>query len=523
MEIMREACLSDNTKVVAGSVHFFLGGDKEREELDDESSDEEAIDIARIRHQLTINKKSKKNLRSAESAAAQLKKTAKKNKRVHPLNFSAFHLLDNPQGFAEDLFTKHLQNTRSSLNLLQKLPVLQLVSRLIGLHELVILGFYSYFIKFLTPKQTSVTSFLAALAQATHKFVPPDVLEPLVQKIANEFVSEASSGEVASAGLNAIREICARQPLAIGDVLLQDLVMYRRSKDKGVMMAAKGLLSLYREVDVQMLRKRDRGREGAISLQMGERKRRRFGERESEGIEGLELLQKWKDDEAEHKSIERGSQEVESDNEDGWELDESESDDSGSWKNVEGDDEIDLGDSDNDVTKDEESLLDATTNGRMSSIATERILTPSDLAKLQELRFEAGMKKILSASRRKKLTQISVAQQDRHADDPLTKDDIEAVSSLSKRSTKAEQVALAKDGKAERSEHRGPKAVRQAKKDDEGKSSTNRQKARKKNFLMTLGKAKSKGRTGLVDRGKVLKGQSGKRKQGGKSGKGGKR
>jgi len=55
--------------------------------------------------------------------------------------------------------------------------------------------------------------------------VPPDVLEPLVQKIANEFVSEASASEVAAAGLNAIREICARQPLAMTDTLLQDLVM----------------------------------------------------------------------------------------------------------------------------------------------------------------------------------------------------------------------------------------------------------------------------------------------------------
>ncbi|KIW76882.1 S-adenosylmethionine synthase [Fonsecaea pedrosoi CBS 271.37] len=47
-----------------------------------------------------------------------------------------------------------------------------------------------------------------SLAQSTHNLSPPDILEPLIQKIANEFVSGAAAGEVAAAGLNAIREIC---------------------------------------------------------------------------------------------------------------------------------------------------------------------------------------------------------------------------------------------------------------------------------------------------------------------------
>ena len=108
-----------------------------------------------------------------------------------------------------------------------------------------------------------MTSFLASLAQSTHNLVPPDALEPLVQKIANEFVSEAAASEVASAGLNGIREVCARQPLAMNETLLQDLVQYRKSKDKAVQMAARGLLALYREVGAVMLRKRDRPRGGS--------------------------------------------------------------------------------------------------------------------------------------------------------------------------------------------------------------------------------------------------------------------
>ena len=194
---------------------------------------------------------------------------------------------------------------------------------------------------------------MASLAQATHNLVPPDVLEPLVQKIANEFISEAAASQVASAGLNAIREICTRQPMAMSDTLLQDLVLYRNSKDKGVVMAAKGLLGLYREVGAEMLKKRDRGKTAAMGVKSGERKERRFGEEEAGGIEGLELLEQWKEEEKQRRREEQGlgpdedgSDDSEEDEHawDAWELEEDDSDLSGGWINVESDDEIDVSD-----------------------------------------------------------------------------------------------------------------------------------------------------------------------------------
>lgn len=78
--------------------------------------------------------------------------------------------------------------------------MLQLVSRLIGLHKLNVLGIYSYLLKYLSPRQRDVTHFLACTAQAAHDLVPPDVLEPIVKKIADEFVSEGVASEVATAG-----------------------------------------------------------------------------------------------------------------------------------------------------------------------------------------------------------------------------------------------------------------------------------------------------------------------------------
>lgn len=72
-EVMKEACLSDNEKVVVGGVRFFLGGDKEREEMQDESSDEE-IDLKKVKHIGGINKKTKKREKAYEKALQKVKK-----------------------------------------------------------------------------------------------------------------------------------------------------------------------------------------------------------------------------------------------------------------------------------------------------------------------------------------------------------------------------------------------------------------------------------------------------------------
>ncbi|OCT51461.1 Protein sda1 [Cladophialophora carrionii] len=547
-EIMKEAALADNEKCIVGGVRFFLGGDKEREELEDDSSaDDVAIDMGKLRHQVGVNKKSKKAERRLEKAAATVKKKEKKKSQPHPLNFSALHLLHDPQGFAETLFSKHLQNTKSKLNLEQKLLVLQLASRLIGLHKLTVISFYSYFLKYLTPRQPSVTSFLASLAQSTHNLVPLDILEPLVQKIANEFVSEAAAGEVAAAGINAIREICVRQPLAMNDTLLQDLVMYKKSKDKGVMMAAKGLLGLYRQVGAEMLRKKDRGRDATLGLKSGEQKQQRFGEEAVGEIEGLDLLEKWKEEERQRKRLEKGlpadgsDDGDEDDDEEDWNAwnvqEDEDSDDSGGWINVESDEEINISDSDDEqpaakkvrfeaqVSDDKENGVvekaiegeEATAHSK-TNLATTRILTPADLAKLQELRATASISSLMKKTHHASQTTPQTNSQ-RHVDDPLTAAEIEGLASLSRgKATRAQKLALLQDHKADREEHKSKAARKKERKESEGKSTTNKEKARKKNFLMTLGKAKSKGKRSLVEHRKILKAHAERGKKGGRRG-----
>ncbi|KAG6007124.1 hypothetical protein E4U21_006308 [Claviceps maximensis] len=558
VDVMKEACLSDNEKVVIGATRFFLGGDKEREELEDDSSDEE-IDLGKIRHQIGINKKTKKQKKSYERAVNKVRQNERKKSKPHPLNFSALHLLHDPQGFVEQLFSKHLQNTRSKLSLDSKILVLQLVTRLVGLHKLTLVALYSWFIKYLTPKQQSVTTILACLAQGTHNLVPPDALEPLMQKIANEFVSEAAAAEVCAAGMNSIREICARQPLAMTDTLLQDLVQYRKSKDKGVMMAAKGLLSLYREVGAELLHKKDRGKNATMSLKSGIQHQQKFGEEAIGGIEGLELLAKWKEDEKKRKRLAKGLPETAgsdeekdddgSDDSDGWEVGSEDSSDSGEWINVEHSDDEDEApkkkhvqkkkqkqkhgkddaaaahdsdvDEDEAEEEDEEDDEDDTNSAanqlqRIQLLATTTILTPADLQKLQELRATAAIESAAgrgpnNASTRKR----PHAPEPRHTDDGLTAENIEAPAKLRKL-TKEEKVALAQEGKPEREEHKSTQAIKRSQKAAEGKSTSNREKQRKKNFLMTLGKAKSKQKRSLTETRKVLRGHVERSTRGGR-------
>jgi protein SDA1 len=538
VDVMKEACLSDSEKVVIGGVRFFLGGDKEREELEDDSSDEE-VDLSKVRHQIGINKKTKKQKSAYTKALGKVKKHERKKNAPHPLNFSALHLLHDPQGFAEQLFSKHLQNTKTKLSLDSKLLVLQLVTRLVGLHKLTVVPLYSWFIKFLTPRQQNVTSFLASLAQGTHNLVPPDALEPLIQKIANEFISEASAAEVAAAGLNAIREICSRQPLAMTDTLLQDLVQYKKSKDKGTMMAAKGLLSLYREVGAELLKKRDRGKNATMGLKSGIQKKHMFGEEAPGEIEGLNLLAQWKEEQRKRKLAELGlpddakldEDEDEEANAEEWEVASDDSSESGDWINVSSESE-DEDEPTNKKRKTEDEEAEDQLNGeaeaeraaeqaaeleRMTKLATTTILTPADLAKLQELRASASLQKELGLRSNNKKKKSNNSEDQRHRDEGLTAENIEAPARLRKL-TKEEKVELAREGKPNREEHKSTQAIRKSKMQAAGKSTSNREKQRKKNFLMTLGKAKSKNKRSLVETRKVLKGHVDRSARGGRRG-----
>lgn len=541
VEIMKEAALSANPKVIAGGVRFFLGVDQEREEKED-SDEDEAPDVKKLKFAAQINK-SAKSKRKVEKALHTMKRKEKQKNKPHPLNFSALHLLHDPQGFAESLFSKHLSKTNAKISMELKLAVLQLTSRLIGLHKLELLAFYSYILKYLTPRQRDVTHFLVCAAQAAHDLVPPDALEPIVRKIADEFVSEGVASEVAAAGLNGIREICARAPLAINPTLLQDLTEYKGSKDKGVMMAARSLIGLYREVAPEMLKRKDRGK--VASMEMKDRESLRFGEEKAGGIEGIELLEAWKE---EQRKLKRGDvpegeegEDAEEEDEDeegegweGWELEEDSDEEESGWINVGSDDEIEVSDSEDetpakkkakkaeedkkkaDAAEADSSKPDASTEdskpdeatqalkaeeARISTLATTRILTPADLAKLAELRLSAGLDKL--TGKKPVLTDLH--------ETALTTSAIEGY--RHEKADKEARLAKIHEGREGREKFGSKRGKR-----DGAHSTTNREKARKKNAIMMVRKTKAKQKMKLTDVQKLTKEHHRRGKRGGKRG-----
>lgn len=180
-------------------------------------------------------------------------------------NFPALQLLHDPQTFGERLY-ESLSRYEKKLSLDHKIIIMQLLSRVMGSHKSCILGFYTYVVKYITYHQLQIPSILATLAQSVHELTPPDALEPVIRKISQEFIHPGVGSEVIVAGLNTIREICRRQPWCMDDDLLGDLVSYRKSRDKTVVAAARGLLHLFREVNPGMLKRRERVRISNIRL-----------------------------------------------------------------------------------------------------------------------------------------------------------------------------------------------------------------------------------------------------------------
>jgi protein SDA1 len=137
--------------------------------------------------------------------------------------------------------------------------MMNLITRLIGIHKLLLLGFYDWVLKYLQPHQKDVTLVLVMVAQSAHELVPPDVMEPVVKVIADRFVEYSrNSPEVLTVGLNSVREICSRCPLAMTEETLRYLTEYKNHKNKGVMNGSRSLIALFREVNPSLLSKKDR-------------------------------------------------------------------------------------------------------------------------------------------------------------------------------------------------------------------------------------------------------------------------
>tara|TARA_B100000513_G_scaffold127332_1_gene56604 strand:- start:766 stop:1146 length:381 start_codon:yes stop_codon:yes gene_type:complete len=103
--------------------------------------------------------KKKRSLKRAVRAANQ-KREKPAQQRI--ASFAAIHLLHDPHALGERLFT---EARKSSERFEVRLMMINLLSRLIGAHRLLIPNFYPFLQRYLQPHQREVTLLLAYLVQ----------------------------------------------------------------------------------------------------------------------------------------------------------------------------------------------------------------------------------------------------------------------------------------------------------------------------------------------------------------------
>ncbi|KIL68655.1 hypothetical protein M378DRAFT_120982 [Amanita muscaria Koide BX008] len=509
--IIALGCTHPNLKVQSASMHFFIG--EESDEGADDTEADTGIDVRALHHRREINKKTKSGEKKFHKQLKSARKKARPKTSAKQANFPALELLRDPQSFADKVFNLlNHHDTRFTLD--HKILVMQLLSRVMSVHKVCILNFYSYAMKFLHYRQPRIPSILVALAQSVNDMTPPDAIEPVIRKLAQEFVHPGVSSEVIAAGLNSIREISARQPWAMDSSLLEDLIEYRKSKDKGVITAARGLLQLYREINPSMLKKRERGKEASMSVS---RAPLPFGQsnKVAVDIEGLTLLE-------DHFNKLHEEEGAANDTEwDGWTVnsDSSSASDSEGWINVEDEEgDIAISGSDDDLEP-TDPQAEATASSRVSTLATTKILTPADFALLNDLRIQAATRTVQmsggSASKRKL---ASLEANRSHTESNLLDKNVFVTEEhiLGKRKKAkadyAERLASIQSGR----EGRAKFGSRRGKDKEVPSSSTNREKVKNKPIMMILSSdtVRRKKKASLRDKQRKLRAHVEKMKKG---------
>jgi len=359
--LLATATLSPNTSIMTRAIHFFLGiesvmdEDKEREENDEW---EGVNDIDFHQHSRKTKKRQNQVLKQiANRKKAQMRREKKKMEdgmeENTPNLYPAIEQLNNPQGLAEKLLKKIKNSASNAYKFDQKLTILNFVTRLVGVHELLVLPLYPFLTRYLGGHQKNVTNILAYVVQACHSLVPPDDVKGLLKTIAHNFITERCSEEQMAVGINAVTAICKRVPSLLGEdddhdddgggavvdmeAFVRDVARFSRHRDKSVNVAARGFVNFVRVTHPKLLQGKHRGLVGAAGVKEGI-KPMKYGEnRAAVGVEGAELLLEYEKKKGMKKKGKKDDEEegdweeVEEDEE----AEESESDENeGDWKEV---------------------------------------------------------------------------------------------------------------------------------------------------------------------------------------------
>ena len=265
-------CVSVNDiKMSSAACKFFLS---EYNIDEPDTSSEEELDELKNKYKLL----GKSNNRKTKQRKAKLKQRKEKrhSKVIINKDFMPIDRIKDPLSFSQELFKKANSYQRGEFS--HKLIVIRLLGRVLGRQRLLLENYYNFMLNFMKSDQKDIEIILASLIESCHNQIPPSELEPIINKLFDNFISENYPPQLVNLGLNTLREIIERCPYCIDKSqysIIQDLRFY---KNKSVSNAARSIVNLCKEIDGKF----GKGN-GEIS----------FGDNNFDyGIEGIELLKK---------------------------------------------------------------------------------------------------------------------------------------------------------------------------------------------------------------------------------------
>ncbi len=574
--ILASAVTSKNTTVMARAMRFFLNIEEKMAE-DAKKADEDEWDASQKIDYHRFSRKTAARQRHVDRQVKNRAKTQRKRegtskdewmdirddegveaaKKLYP----AIELLRDPQGLAEAVLRR--LKTPKSIPYRIKLLMMNFVTRLVGNHELLLLNLYPFLQNYMGGQQRDVTGILAYTVQACHPSVPPDEVYGILKTIAHNFVTERCSEEQMAVGINAIRAICARVPSVLSkeesressgatamdvEAFVRDIAAYSNHRDRSVGIAGKAFTNFIRETYPSLLQGKDRGLKGS-ALHRAKAKPMRYGEQTiSSGVEGADLLieyeskkaaylRKMQEEGAEDGDEEEADEEVDEEETEG--LEEPEEDGSEDMNEADDDEEGDNGDEEapelvvvdktDAILKDTDGEPDVIDLSKMTTqerdalkqhVSSTRVFSAADFLKMRKLveRERRVMQDPREAARRKRAIakgeEFDALSDDEDSDGADSDDDakirvkgaVDAVDimaeSTRKRQTKADKLQKVLEGR------------QKFESKDRAGGSTNTEKQRRKNFLMSKSsrsaQAKGRGKGSLsTTRGKRVKQQLG--------------
>jgi len=446
--------------------------------------------------------------------------------------YPAIELLRDPQGLAENVY-KRLKKPKS-VSYKNKLLMMNFLTRLVGNHELILLGLYPFLQKYMGGHQRDVTAVLAYTVQGCHESVPPEEIHGILKTIAHNFITERCSEEQMAVGINSVRAICARVPAVLSleestdsevsaafdvEAFARDIAAYFNHRDRSVAIAGKAFMNFVRQTHPSLLQGKHRGLKGS-ALHRAKAKPMRYGEQKvSSGVEGADLLVEYESRKAASRKKNggaEGSDEFEGDDDEGEDQKEMKSDDEEEESDDEESPELVLHEKTDDSVVDLSKMTLEEREKLKQDVSSTRIFSTADFIKMRKLVERERRLKCdpREAARRKRAIARGQEFEELSDDSSVEMDDDEVrikgavnpyeimAEAKRKRQSKAERIEkiLAGREKFETNDRAG--------------GSTNTEKKRRKNFLMSKSsrEARTKGRFkgGLsIKRGNTAKKQLG--------------